>query len=155
VSTLYLDHPTWAAAAESLGHRGKRFLTPSGKVEITTPELEKKLAPAGHPALPVFFTHPEAARAAGSALTYTPGLVPTPVNPQAVTPRVKLGTPGERNAHAGFPLLGIIGRPSVVHFAGVTQWTPTGKQINGVRLVQIHPTAAARAGIANGDAVVV
>ena len=34
----------------------------------------------------------------------------------------------------------MIGRPSVVHFAGVTQWTYTGKQLNGVRLIQIHPT---------------
>jgi formate dehydrogenase (coenzyme F420) alpha subunit len=59
VSTLYLDHPSWYAAAESLGHKGKRFLTPSGKVEIATPEQEKKLAAAGHSALPVFFAHPE------------------------------------------------------------------------------------------------
>jgi len=46
VSTLYHDHPTWAAAAEALGHKGKRFLTPKRKVELTTPELEKKLAAA-------------------------------------------------------------------------------------------------------------
>ena len=31
VSTLYLDHPTWAAAAEVLGHKGKRFLTRAGR----------------------------------------------------------------------------------------------------------------------------
>ena len=42
--------------------------------------------------------------------------------------------------------MGMIGRPSVVHFAGVTQWTYTGKQMNGVRLMQIHPKAAAKAG---------
>ena len=46
----------------------------------------------------------------------------------------------------------MIGRPSVVHFATVTHWTTTGQQLNGIRLVQIHPAAAARAGIANGDA---
>ncbi|HEX3148766.1 MAG TPA: molybdopterin dinucleotide binding domain-containing protein [Gemmataceae bacterium] len=51
--------------------------------------------------------------------------------------------------------MGMIGRPSVVHFAGVTQWTPTGKQINGVRLVQIHPKVAEKACIKNGDAIVV
>ena len=59
VSTLYLEHPSWQAAAESLGHKGKRFLTPSGKVEIVTPELQAKLAPAGHAALPPFYAHPE------------------------------------------------------------------------------------------------
>ena len=48
--------------------------------------------------------------------------------------------------------MGMIGRPSVVHFAGVTQWTYTGKQMNGVRLMQIHPKAAAKAGV-DGDAV--
>ena len=47
------------------------------------------------------------------------------------------------------------GRPSVVHFHSVTQWTYTGKQMNGVRLVQIHPRAAARAGLTDGDEVVV
>src|SRR5262249_34584723 len=54
-----------------------------------------------------------------------------------------------------FPLMGIIGRPSVVHFAGVTQWTYIGKQMNGVRLVQIHPRTAKDAGVANGDRIVV
>ena len=50
VSTLYLDHPSWYEAAEALdpANKGKRFLTPSGKVEIFTPDLEKKLAAAGH-----------------------------------------------------------------------------------------------------------
>jgi anaerobic selenocysteine-containing dehydrogenase len=39
VSTLYLDHPTWYEAAVALdpANKGKRFLTPSGKVEIFTP----------------------------------------------------------------------------------------------------------------------
>ncbi len=61
ISTLYLDHPSWYAAAEALDpkNKGKRFLTPSGKVEIFTPELEESLATAGHRALPIFYTHPE------------------------------------------------------------------------------------------------
>jgi anaerobic selenocysteine-containing dehydrogenase len=51
--------------------------------------------------------------------------------------------------------MGIIGRPSVVHFAGVTQWTLVGKQMNEVRLIQIHPDVAKAAGVADGDDVVV
>ena len=51
--------------------------------------------------------------------------------------------------------MGIVGRASVVHFAGVTQWTQLGKQMNGMRLVQIHPNAAARFNIQNGDRVTV
>jgi anaerobic selenocysteine-containing dehydrogenase len=154
VSTLYLDHPTWYEAAEALGHKGKRFLTPSGKVELSTPELVKKLAPAGHGALPVFYTHPEVTGLHPTAEP-TAELVTNPVNPQAVTPRVKLGAWRAGGAATDYPLMGMIGRPSVVHFAGVTQWTPTGKQLNGVRLVQVHPATAARAGLMNGDAVIV
>ena len=61
VSTLYLDHRSWYAAAEALDpkNKGKRFLTGSGKVEIFTPALEEKLSAAGHGALPIFYTHPE------------------------------------------------------------------------------------------------
>ncbi|MBA0050869.1 oxidoreductase [Streptomyces sp. AJS327] len=156
VSTLYLDHPSWYQAAESLDpdHRGKRFLTPSGKVEITTPALEKKLAVTGHGALPVFYTHPEVT-GGNPTLTYRRTFVTNPLNPRAVTHPVRLGVPGDDAVHRKFPLMGMTGRPSVVHFAGVTQWTPTGKQLNGVRFIQIHPDTARRSGIADGDDVVV
>jgi hypothetical protein len=57
--------------------------------------------------------------------------------------------------HKEYPLMGMTGRPSVVHFAGVTQWTYSGKQLNGIRLVQIHPDTAQKANIQNGDTVIV
>jgi anaerobic selenocysteine-containing dehydrogenase len=154
VSTLYQDHPTWYEATEALGHKGKRFPTPSGKVEIHTPDLEERLAATGHGALPVFYTHPEVT-GSHPTIVYGIALVRNPVNPQAVTPLVKLGVRPDRPVHAEYPLMGMIGRPGVAHFAGVTQWTYTGKQINGVRLIQIHPKAAAAAGLKNGDPVVV
>jgi anaerobic selenocysteine-containing dehydrogenase len=158
VSTLYLDHPSWYRAAEALdpANRGKRFLTPSGKVEIYTADLDRKLAAVGHAALPTFYTHPEVT-GRNLTLAYSVDLVPNPVNPQALTPKVKLGVPSTGAIHDQYPLMGMsmIGRPSVVHFAGVTQWTYTGKLMNGVRLIQIHPKAAARAGIADGDVIVV
>jgi anaerobic selenocysteine-containing dehydrogenase len=156
VSTLYLDHPSWYAAAEALdaGFKGKRFLTPSGKVEIHTAALDKKLAEAGHAALPIFYTHPEVT-GKNPSIEYLADLVTNPVNPQAKTPKVKLGVTGSGEVHKKYPLMGMIGRPSVVHFAGVTQWTATGKQLNGLRLIQVHPTTAARAGVKDGDEVVV
>jgi anaerobic selenocysteine-containing dehydrogenase len=154
VSTLYLEDPSWYKAAESLGHKGKRFLTPSGKVELFTPELERRLATAGHGALPDFYTHPEVT-GQNPTLSYSPELTPNPVNPQALTPRVRLGVMSDGAVHRDYPLMGMIGRPSVVHFAGVTQWTWTGKQMNGVRLIQIHPKTAATLGLHNGDPVVV
>jgi anaerobic selenocysteine-containing dehydrogenase len=154
VSTLYLDHPSWQEAAAALGHRGKRFLTTSGKIEITTPALEQRLAGSGHAALPVFYTHPEVT-GQNPSIEYAAELVANPVNPGAVTPRVRLGVPSNGAVHREFPLMGMIGRPSVVHFAGVTQWTYTGKQLNGVRLIQLHPRLALRENIRSGDVVVV
>jgi anaerobic selenocysteine-containing dehydrogenase len=156
VSTLYLDHPSWYEAAEALNaqNKGKRFLTASGKVEIFTPELDQKLHAAGHGALPIFYTHPEVTGHHPS-IEYLDELAPNPVNPGSVTPNVKLGGVSDGKVHAEFPLMGIIGRASVVHFAGVTQWTYLGKQMNGIRFVQIHPKAAAQAGIAQGDQIIV
>ncbi len=43
MSTLYLrGDPAWDAAVTALNpaNQGKRFLTPSGKVEIFTPEID-------------------------------------------------------------------------------------------------------------------
>jgi anaerobic selenocysteine-containing dehydrogenase len=156
VSTLYLDHPTWyeAAAALDPSNKGKRFLTPSGKIEIWTADLDKRLAVAGHQALPAFYTHPEVT-GRNPTLTYARELVKNPVNPQAWTPKVEIGALSTGEVHKDFPLMGMVGRPSVVHFAGVTQWTYTGKQLNGIRLIQIHPKPAAAAGIKDGDPVMV
>ncbi|MEU8834905.1 molybdopterin-dependent oxidoreductase [Streptomyces sp900116325] len=154
VSTLYLDHPSWYAAAQALdaGNKGKRFLTPSGKVEIFTQELQDKLAPTGHGALPVFYTHPEVT-GDHPTVRYKSGFVTSPINPQAVTHPVSIGPRRGRAPHAAYPLMGMTGRPSVVHFAEVTHWTRTGKQLNGIRLVQIHPRTARASGIADGDLI--
>ncbi|MDZ8035419.1 molybdopterin-dependent oxidoreductase [Nostoc sp. DedSLP04] len=156
VSTLYLDHPSWYEAAEALNPNniGKRFLTPSGKVEIYTPQLQTRLAEAGHSALPSFYTHPEVT-GKHPTIEYASELVKNPVNPQALTQKVKLGKISSGEVHKQYPLMGMTGRPSVVHFHSVTHWTYTGKQMNGVRLVQIHPKTAQTAGIENGDEIIV
>lgn len=150
VSTLYLDHPSWREAAAALGHPGKRFLTPSGKIEISTPALDAKLAGAGHAALPPFYAHPETTGDLAT-VSHSQELVDNPINPGTLTPKATLGVPARRPA--GFPLVGMIGRPSVAHFASVTHWIASAKQLNGIRLVQIHPRTASAAGIANGDTV--
>lgn len=156
VSTLYLDDPSWYAAAEVLDakNKGKRFLTDSGKVEIVTPKLDAALATVGHHALPIFYTHPEVT-GRNPTIAYALELVKNPVNPGAVTPKVEIGGLSTGEVHEKFPLMGMIGRPSVVHFAGVTQWTYIGKQMNGIRLVQIHPNTAKKLAIQNGDAITV
>lgn len=176
VSTLYLDHPSWYQAVKGLsirnadtasqdtegdrgvttasGKQSKRFLTPSGKVEIYTPELDQKLVAAGHRALPIFYTHPEVT-GNNPTIEYSKEFVQNPVNPQALTPKVKIGAMSSGEVHKDYPLMGMIGRPSVVHFHTVTQWTYTGKQMNGVRLIQIHPKVAQKVGIKNGEAITV
>ena len=156
VSTLYLDHPSWYQAAEALdpANKGKRFLTGSGKIEIYTADLDRKLAAAGHAALPIFYTHPEVT-GKNPSIEYSADLVASPVNPGALTQNVHLGELSTGTVHDQFPLMGMIGRPSVVHFAAVTQWTYTGKQMNGVRLIQIHPNTAAKFGIAAGQEMIV
>lgn len=156
VSTLFADHPGWYEAAASLdpAHEGKRFLTPSGKVEITTRELEERLEKSGHGALPVFYTHPEVT-GAHPTVRYRKSFVTNPLNPHAVTHPVDLGVSGSDEVHRRFPLMGMTGRPSVVHFAEVTHWTRTGKRLNGIRLIQIHPRTARLNGITDGDDVTV
>ncbi|MFE7135252.1 molybdopterin-dependent oxidoreductase [Streptomyces sp. NPDC057638] len=154
VSTLYLDHPSWYEAAESLSptHRGKRFLTPSGKVELVTAALEARLAPAGRGALPVFHTHPDVT-GDHPVLRRGKGFVDNPLHPGVLTRPATVGPRATRPPHGAYPLMGVTGRPSVVHFAGVTHWTRTGKRLNGIRLVQIHPRTARALGIADGDPV--
>jgi anaerobic selenocysteine-containing dehydrogenase len=156
VSTLYFNHPSWYQAAEALdpANKGKRFLMPSGKIEIYTADIDKKLATAGHAALPDFYTHSEVT-GTNPTLTFDGGFVRNPVNPGAWTPKVEIGVLSTGEVHKDYPLMGMVGRPSVVHFAGVTQWTYTGKQLNGIRLIQMHPKVAEAAGVKDGDTVVV
>jgi formate dehydrogenase (coenzyme F420) alpha subunit len=154
VSTLYLDHSSWYKAAESLDpkNKGKRFLTPSGKIEIYTRELQQKLESAGHNALPSFYTHPEVTGGHPS-IEYQSTLVQNPVNPQALTQKVKLGKHSSGTIHRQYPLMGMSGRSSVAHFHSITHWTYTAEQMNGIRLIQIHPKTARSQGIQNGDAI--
>jgi hypothetical protein len=109
MSTLYLDHPAWYEAAAALGpaNKGKRFLTPSGKIEIFTSDIQQKLSTAGHGALPIFYTHPEVT-GQNAGIEYAGEFDRNPVNPQALTPNVKLGGLGSGDVHKAFPRMGII-----------------------------------------------
>lgn len=160
VSTLYQDHPSWYEAAEALdpANNGKRFLTPGGRVEIYTEDMDRKLSQAGHSALPVFYTHPHVSGKNPTA-RHSDRLVTNPVNPQAVTPEFSIALPapdGDRNSdniRTQYPLMGMTGRASVVHFSGLTHWTGAGKQLNGVRFIQVHPDTAEKSGIADQDEI--
>ncbi len=156
VSALYVDHPSWYEASKELdpSDEGKRFLTPSGKVEIFTEALDTKLRTAGHGALPVFYTHPDVT-GGHPVLKRTGDWIQNPVNPNSVTKRVDWDVAVSGALSAEFPLMGMTGRPSVVHFHSVTHWTTTGKQMNGIRFIQMHPSVAEKAGVADGETVVI
>jgi anaerobic selenocysteine-containing dehydrogenase len=106
------------------------------------------------PALPIFYTHPEVT-GRNPTIAYEDTFITNPINPQALARKVRLGVPATGDVHRLYPLMGMTGRPSVVHFAEVTHWTYTGEQLNGIRLVQIHPATAEAHGISDGDAVIV
>ncbi len=137
------------------GQQGQAFPdAAAARSRFTRPTSTKSWPPRDTAALPIFYTHPEVT-GKNPTIEYTADLVNNPVNPGTLTPNVKLGGLSTGAVHEEFPLMGMIGRPSVVHFAGVTQWTYTGKQLNGVRLIQIHPKAMKLYGIENGDTIVV
>ncbi|MDF1662537.1 MAG: molybdopterin-dependent oxidoreductase [Planctomycetota bacterium] len=156
VSTLYMDDPSWYKAVAVLDptKKGQRFLTASGKIEIYTRDLDAQLKTVGHSALPSYFTHPEVTGNQRS-IQYTDKLAKNPINPHSLTPIVTFGPNAKPDLHKTYPLMGMIGRASVVHFASLTQWTYTGKQMNGIRFVQIHPKTAAAVKIEQGDRIVV
>lgn len=155
-SALYLDHPDWYDTVQAHLHPGGervRFPTASGLVELWTPGLDDALAPAGHQALPVYYGHPEL-RDGRTVLQHERGWVTNPIDSGAITRRGRMHTPTAVSAEElPYPLTGVIGRAGVVHFATLTQWTRLGKQLTGVRLIQIHTTTAARFGIRDGDDV--
>lgn len=156
VSTMYHDHPSWyeAVAAVAPDRRDARFLTPSGKVELYTPELEAKLVQSGHSALPRYYTHQEVT-GNHPRLQQTGKLISNPIHPHALTPAMALTEATANTRSREFPLMGMIGRPSVVHFASVTQWTMSGKRLNGERFIQIHPKTAKANNIDDGDTIIV
>lgn len=92
----------------------------SGKGEVYTADLDRKLFEAGHAALPTYYTHPQVT-GKNPTVEYSEQLVRNPVNPRSLTPKVRLDVTSTVAVHADYPLMGMIGRPSVVHFAGVTQ----------------------------------
>lgn len=161
-SALYLDHPSWYDTTEELdpNHRRTRFLTATGLVEIYTPGLDAALREAGHQALPIYYGHPEVADGQ-PLLRHDPGWIRNPLDHAAVTHRGRLEASTsplddyDVARNSAFPLLGIIGRAGVVHFSTLTQWTPLGKQLTGIRLIQINIVTATELGIREGDNVLV
>lgn len=148
-SVMYLDHPKWR---DIFG--GKRFLTKSGKVEIYTKELEKRLQESGHSPIPVFYTSPENMNNLPT-LEYLDEFIkcPTVSNTEGgnLVHKVKIGEPPSDDLRKKYPFQLTTGRPNALHFHSITHWAWHLVQSSGDRYVQIHPLLAKQIRVEDGD----
>jgi anaerobic selenocysteine-containing dehydrogenase/Fe-S-cluster-containing dehydrogenase component len=144
------------------GHAGKRFPTPSGKLEFFTEAMEAKFRVLGLSALPEFYSEREQL----IDLPYVelevgddaPGVVsPFHKSPVSASPaRIRSAgadSPGARLRADGYDLELVTGRPPAPHFHSWTHYFWQAQEMWPDLYVQIHPKRAAQAGIADGDRV--
>jgi anaerobic selenocysteine-containing dehydrogenase len=157
IETLYLEGTT--AAGAPLGHR---FKTPTGKLEFYTPEQEAKFAALGLSALPEFYGEREGL----IDLPYVELLdddgadgVPNPFYNGAVLAsrgRIVSGMnapPAAALRDRGFTMELVSGRPPAPHFHSWTHNSWQAQEMWPDLYCQIHPEAAARLGIGDGERV--
>ena len=138
--------------------KGRRFPTPSSKIELWTPELEKTFAAVGLTALPEFYSEPE-------QLTPLPHLerlttdadegVPSPFWPETNADVVRILTPDPRPSTPDYDTELITGRAPAAHFHSWTHFWWQPQEMWPDLYVQIHPAKAETLGIRDGDRVVV
>ncbi|HVL56068.1 MAG TPA: molybdopterin-dependent oxidoreductase [Burkholderiaceae bacterium] len=144
------------------GGSGKRFPTPSGKLEFFTPALEEKFRAVGLSALPQFYSEREQL----VDLPYVEfvegddaqGVVsPFHKAPTLTSPaRIRApgsDSPGARLRAQGFDLELLTGRPPAPHFHSWTHYAWQAQEMWPDLFAQIHPATAQRLGIRDGDRV--
>ena len=144
------------------GSPGKRFPTPSGKLEFHTQEMEEKFRVIGLSALPEFYSEreqlldmPYVEYAHGDDM---PGVI-TPfqkgnVAASPVTLRQPgADSPGAKLRERGFDLELVTGRAPAPHFHSWTHYAWQAQEMWPDLYVQMHPTTAARAGVVDGGRV--
>ncbi len=152
--TLYLEGTTATGQPE-----GKRFPTPSGRLEFWTEELEKKFAQVGLSALPEFYSEKE-------NLSQLPYLEYGHEDDdlEIISPFSKVPT-GSRTARIvqpdeeslgdelrrkGFETILITGRPPAPHFHSWTHYFWQAQEMWPDLYCQIHPHKAQELGIEDG-----
>lgn len=151
--TLFLE------GSSAPGHPGKRFPTPSGKLEFHSAAMEEKFRVMGLSALPEFYSEreqlldmPYVEFAQGDD---EPGVL-TPFHSArvgaspATIRQPGADSPGARLRSRGFNLELVTGRPPAPHFHSWTHFAWQAQEMWSDLYVQIHPAAAARAGVADG-----
>lgn len=153
IETLFLEGSSFPGAPA-----GRRFPTPSGKLELWTEQLDARLRQYGLSALPEFYAEPE-------------GLIPLP-HLEYLTPDTAEGIESpfwadralsrtvrivERSSAQveGYDTELVTGRPPAVHFHSWTHFFWQAQEACPDLFVHIHPEKAATHGIRSGDRVVI
>ena len=153
--TLYLEGST------AFGQpRGKRFPTPSGRLEFHSDALEEKFAAVGLSALPAFYSEdaqlidlPHLARDADAPAVPSPFFGGTAlVQPARIAPGSE-ATRGPRLRAAGFDTELVTGRPAAPHFHSWTHYFWQAQEMWPELYCQLHPAKAASLGVRDGDRV--
>ncbi|MFQ5896016.1 MAG: molybdopterin-dependent oxidoreductase, partial [Nitrospinota bacterium] len=154
--TLFLEGEAFPCDPE-----GRRFPTPSGKLELWTPSLEEKFNVYGLSALPEFYTDRE-------QLVDLPHLeyettdadagVPSPFYENRLNANRARIVPGGNGSGRGggdsaFDTELITGRAPAPHFHGWTHWVWQPEEMWPEMFCQIHPEKAQAVGVKDGEKV--
>jgi len=157
IDTLYMEGATAVGQPD-----GKRFPTPSGKLEFWTEEMDAKFQAMGLTALPEFYSEREQRidlpfvelleDDGGEGVLNPFHKLPTTTSPGRI---VEPGndTPGQRLKAAGFELELVTGRASAAHFHSWTHYFWQAQEMCPDMYCQIHPDRAQERGIEDGDVV--
>jgi anaerobic selenocysteine-containing dehydrogenase/Fe-S-cluster-containing dehydrogenase component len=140
----------------------RRFPTPSGRLEFYTPAMEEKFRTMGLSALPEFYSEREQlidmpyleyAHGDGEPGVLTPFAKGPTLAALAAIRQPGADSPGARLRGRGFDLELVTGRPPAPHFHSWTHYAWQAQEMWPDLYAQIHPAAAARAGVADGERV--
>jgi anaerobic selenocysteine-containing dehydrogenase/Fe-S-cluster-containing dehydrogenase component len=152
--TLFLE------GTSAPGYPGRRFPTPSGKLEFYTAAMEEKFRVIGLSALPEFYSereqlvdmpYVEFAHGDDEVGVLTPFQKGRVCASPATIRQPGVDSPAARLRERGFDLELVTGRPPAPHFHSWTHYAWQAQEMWSDLYVQIHPAAAARAGIADGE----
>ena len=155
--TLYLEGTTAAGQPE-----GRRFPTPSGRLEFWTEALEEKFARVGLSALPEFYgerenawrlPHLEYEREDDDLEILSPfSKAPTGSRAARIV-QPDESSPGEELRRRGFEATLITGRPPAPHFHSWTHYFWQAQEMWPDLYCQLHPRKAEALGIGDGERV--
>ena len=158
IETLYLE------GTHAIGAPGKRFPTPSGKLEFHTTEIAEKFSTLGLSDLPEFYSEQEQLidlptlelldgdDEEGVLSPFTP--VPTMVSRAAIKPPGNR-TRGSQLRAAGFDMELVTGRPPAPHFHSWTHNFWQAQEMWPHLYAQIHPARAKALSIRDGERIAV